>query len=382
MPRSRRRCGSHSGLARCPGSEVRCQSRGRFGEAGKARRRGIVGAIPRRSNAASVVETPPNLVTDFGFGTLVAAHLAQLVALVAPQRDHLPAPALERALLPHTEPAPEIVGIEPEDVADVLEGEEPRLVGILDPLLGLVEELLAAGVLRPGLLAVHVDRVLEHGDHETALAVMLAAPADPIEELRRQQGVGLEEPGQPLVDGVFTVFHLTLPLPFNIVPSGTQNSRLFLRLCLRRPRGGRIQPGHHTGRYPRSPHVGDRRLFEEIHDTALPLAPYPLHTAGAKQRAVRRLARTHVERDGPLHRLDHVAEGHLLGRTGEDVAAVRPAAGAHQALVDQLLDELLEELPGHALALPDLADRAGAGAGPLLRPVGHRPGRVVALPAH
>src|SRR6266704_6404687 len=69
MPRSRRRCGSHSGLARCPGSEVRCQSRGRFGEAGKARRRGIVGAIPRRSNAASVVETPPNLVTDFGFGT-------------------------------------------------------------------------------------------------------------------------------------------------------------------------------------------------------------------------------------------------------------------------------------------------------------------------
>src|SRR5437899_4204339 len=73
MPRSRRRCGSHSGLARCPGSEVRCQSRGRFGEAGKARRRGIVGAIPRRSNAASVVETPPNLVTDFGFGTLGSA---------------------------------------------------------------------------------------------------------------------------------------------------------------------------------------------------------------------------------------------------------------------------------------------------------------------
>src|SRR5437899_4284439 len=70
MPRSRRRCGSHSGLARCPGSEGRCESRGRFGEAGKARRRGIVGAIPRRSNAASVVETPPNLVTDFGFGTL------------------------------------------------------------------------------------------------------------------------------------------------------------------------------------------------------------------------------------------------------------------------------------------------------------------------
>src|SRR5439155_4652157 len=50
--------------------EVRCQSRGWIGGAGKARQRGIVGAIPRRSNAASVAETPPNLVTDFGFGTL------------------------------------------------------------------------------------------------------------------------------------------------------------------------------------------------------------------------------------------------------------------------------------------------------------------------
>src|SRR5438876_2618807 len=52
------------------GPEVRCQSGGWIGGAGKARRRGIVGAIPRRSNAASVVEPPPNLVTDFGFGTL------------------------------------------------------------------------------------------------------------------------------------------------------------------------------------------------------------------------------------------------------------------------------------------------------------------------
>src|SRR5438874_2851418 len=49
-----------------------------FGEAGKARRRGIVGAIPRRSNAASVVETPPNLVTDFGFGTLADSTLKHL----------------------------------------------------------------------------------------------------------------------------------------------------------------------------------------------------------------------------------------------------------------------------------------------------------------
>src|SRR3989442_15923585 len=127
---------------------------------------------------------------------------------------------------------------------------------------------------------------------------------------------------------------------------------------------------------------GDRGAFEQFHDTALPLAPYPLHAAHAKQRAVRRLGGAHVERDGPLHCLDHVAEGHLLGRAGEDVAPVRAPVGAHEPLVDQLLDDLLEELPGHALALRDLADRAGARAGLLVRQVDHRAQRVVDLPAH
>src|SRR5207247_7870557 len=79
-----------------------------------AQQPGAAGPGPDRSPPPQPGETP-----------LVAAHLAQLVALVGPQRDHLPASALERALLPHTEPTPEIVGIEPEDVAAVLEGAEP-----------------------------------------------------------------------------------------------------------------------------------------------------------------------------------------------------------------------------------------------------------------
>src|SRR5439155_23686886 len=97
---------------------------GWVGGAGKARRRGIVGAIPRRSNAASVVETPPNLVTDFGFGTLAAgrellerragAHYLQgaeedlfpdLDQLVPARREHVSQqPELQR-LRPHADEA-------------------------------------------------------------------------------------------------------------------------------------------------------------------------------------------------------------------------------------------------------------------------------------
>src|SRR5712692_10328194 len=70
------------------------------GSAALARRddEGIVGAIPRRSNVASVVETPPNLVTDFGFGTLASGQLLPGVAVelaverLAVEAEHLRRP--------------------------------------------------------------------------------------------------------------------------------------------------------------------------------------------------------------------------------------------------------------------------------------------------
>src|SRR5262249_61896338 len=89
-----------------------------------------------------------------------------------------------------------------------------------------------------------------------------------------------------------------------------------------------------------------------------------------------------VERDGTLHRLDDVPEGHLLGRPAEDVAPPRTAAGPHQALVDQLLDDLLEELARDALASGDLGQRADALAGGFGGEGEVGPGRVGGLSGH
>ena len=70
-----------------------------------------------------------------------------------------------------------------------------------------------------------------------------------------------------------------------------------------------------------------------------------------------------IERDRALDRLDDVAGTSPLGRAGQDVAAVRTALRADQTRLDQLLDDLLEELPRDALARGDLGHRAGALAG-------------------
>src|SRR5436190_1097058 len=232
---------------------------GWIGGAGKARRRGIVGAIPRRSNAASVVEPPPNLVTDFGFGTLgrgpalarglgaaladahdadarelevrreramrpaLGTQVADLpVALRlhaareavgqdrclrdadaeglrhhpqrAPLPDHLHDVALRRRLatrpdaasarLPRRrrrvaqrrrgrgrvaqQPPAQVRGLEPEAIAQVLEGEGPVGIGGLDPLPRLRGERPAL-VWRPDLADQATNRVLEDGAHERAL---------------------------------------------------------------------------------------------------------------------------------------------------------------------------------------------------------------------
>src|SRR5262249_15413514 len=89
-----------------------------------------------------------------------------------------------------------------------------------------------------------------------------------------------------------------------------------------------------------------------------------------------------VERDGSLHRLDDVPEGHLVRRPAEDVAPPRTAAGPHRALVDQLLDDLPEELARDALASRNLGQRADALAGGLVGEVDDGPERVVDLSAH
>src|SRR6185369_16496188 len=227
-----------------------------------------------KSGAASPESLPPRMTG--GCTGSVAARLAEFLALIRPEGHHVP--TTRRALLQRMEPAPQIVGVDVEHVADVLKREEPAAVGIFDPLLGLAKELAAARILRPGLLAIDVDRVLEDGDHQAPLAIVLAAPAHAVEELRREERVGLEEPAEPLVDCVFTIFHLSSFLTWHrvLVLRVALKSGAFLQLCLRR--GGRC--GIHDRR-DRPPDVRYRSLFEEFHHPPLPLSPHALHATRA-----------------------------------------------------------------------------------------------------
>ena len=70
----------------------------------------------------------------------------------------------------------------------------------------------------------------------------------------------------------------------------------------------------------------------------------------ALPRVFDRLRRHRLDvRDRALDRADDVGDGHLGGRAGEPVAAFGAAAGAHQSLVLQLQQDVLEELEGDVL---------------------------------
>src|SRR5215470_6035656 len=101
----------------------------------------------------------------------------------------------------------------------------------------------------------------------------------------------------------------------------------------------------------------DRRVFKEIHYPALAFGPHPVHAAGPEKKAVGMVTDADVERDGSLHRFDDVSEGHLAGGSAEHIAPSGPPSRSHQPLVDQLLDDLLEELPGDTFTCGDLSQR-------------------------
>src|SRR5262245_32640733 len=96
-------------------------------------------------------------------------------------------------LAPVPQTAPHVLGVDLERVADVLEREEPAAVARDDPLLGLLEHLLPARIARVRVLLIAVDGVLEHREHEQALALESAGAAERREELSREQNVRLEE---------------------------------------------------------------------------------------------------------------------------------------------------------------------------------------------
>jgi len=77
-------------------------------------------------------------------------------------------PALRRAV---GESGADVVGIDPEHVADVLEGEHPIGVAGRDPGFGLFELLTVARVARERVALIALDRVLKDGQHQPAFAV-------------------------------------------------------------------------------------------------------------------------------------------------------------------------------------------------------------------
>src|SRR5262249_21272858 len=129
----------------------------------------------------------------------VPARLAQLLLLVGTERHHLPPTPRLRSRLPHAQAPAQVVRVEVEHVADVLEPVEPAPIDVVEPLFRLEEGLLPTGFVGARLLAVDVHGVLEDRDHQPALPVVLSPPPDPVEILRREERVGLKQPGHPVL---------------------------------------------------------------------------------------------------------------------------------------------------------------------------------------
>src|SRR5207247_4572680 len=86
--------------------------------------------------------------------------------------DEQPRPGAVLVLLaPLSEPAADVLRVDLERVADVLEGEEPDAIRGRDPFARLLVHLAAARIPRVRVLLVAVDRVLEDGQHEESLAL-------------------------------------------------------------------------------------------------------------------------------------------------------------------------------------------------------------------
>jgi len=115
---------------------------------------GESGAVASAARATGAASACSRSTTRAAAGALIVA-VASLAAgatevrLDGGQADlgHRRA-ARESTVLPRAEPAPEILGLEPEDLTHALEGEEPFPILRLKPLFGLDEHLAGANVVR------------------------------------------------------------------------------------------------------------------------------------------------------------------------------------------------------------------------------------------
>src|SRR6185503_6206947 len=98
-----------------------------------------------------------------------------------------------RTLLAQT-PAQRI-GVDVEDIADALEGEDHGAVFRLQPCTRLIEQAPCFRIARVAIPAIAVDGVPEHRQHEAALALERLAPGERRTEAVDDEDVGFEHFG-------------------------------------------------------------------------------------------------------------------------------------------------------------------------------------------
>src|SRR5690242_14622899 len=117
---------------------------------------------------------PPDPVGQRGALSAPASsgrRLAQISGRDLGRDEHPRTPAVLILLAPLSEAAADVLRVDLERVADVLEGEEPGAIFRADPLARLVVHLAPAWIPGVRVLLVTVDGILEDGQHEKALAL-------------------------------------------------------------------------------------------------------------------------------------------------------------------------------------------------------------------
>src|SRR6185503_18892138 len=102
-------------------------------------------------------------------------------------------PRQAASLAPFAQTTTDVVRVDLERVADVLEREEPASVAGQHPFTGFVEHLRAARIPRVRKLLVAVDGVFEDREHEQSLTLEATGTPERRKELCWEKNVWLEQ---------------------------------------------------------------------------------------------------------------------------------------------------------------------------------------------
>jgi hypothetical protein len=97
---------------------------------------------------------------------------------VGGQVDDLRPGRLQPSLTPLAQAPPDVVGVDLQGVADVLEREQPGAVARVDPFPGFLEDLRSPRIAGVSVLLEAVDRILEDRKHEQPLTLESAGTTE------------------------------------------------------------------------------------------------------------------------------------------------------------------------------------------------------------